>query len=144
MTKLMVLIVSFLWIFPSAMAYVLLLMHRTHVVLEYGKLLGLSKILKIEEFFEWESANPNQGYFVFLDECLSNFWTRLLRCPWCLSTWFAFILNTFVVYGLKDYIGIQWALVISWLWSFSASYVATLLYFYSISVYYKVFPPEKA
>ena len=98
----------------STIAYLLVIWYNTDAVVEYIKLLGLSRLFKIDDY---EQLTLGQGedftypeYLVFRYDC---FFTRLLSCPICLGFWLSFI---------------SCAIGGKYLHTFSIAFVSVLLY----------------
>ena len=70
--------------------FVLTVWFHTDAFVEYGKLFGLGKLLKIDDFL---SAQQNDlgliHYYMYLNQRYSSFFTKLLICPFCLGFWIA-------------------------------------------------------
>lgn len=70
----------------------LVIWFKTDAFIEYGRLLGLSKMLKFEEFHAKKLTEPYLlTYPQFLRITYNTFITRLISCPICLSTWMAIV-----------------------------------------------------
>ena len=72
------------------------LLYKTDFVAEYGKLFGLSKLLRLSEYFCHKIlAGGNIYYFDFLKFKYDCFLTRLVSCPLCLGFWMSLIISKF-------------------------------------------------
>jgi len=74
----------------------MLIWFKSDALIEWGELFGLSKFLKIEEFYEKRLTSlingHNLNYPDFLKEKYKyNFITKLISCPICLSVWISTI-----------------------------------------------------
>ena len=79
-------------------SFLLLAWFNTDVVVEYGSLFRLRKLLKIGDF-ESERINAfKMTYPIFLNLNYSNFIVKVLACPICLNTWLS-ILSYFIFGG---------------------------------------------
>lgn len=78
----------------SWVTWFLVVWFRTEATLEYAKLFRLNKWFKLED---WELAKtPGYSYQDFLLEYHNNFFTRLVCCPICVSTWLGLFVSIFV------------------------------------------------
>jgi hypothetical protein len=80
------LILFTLWL-GTSIGYLVFLLFKTDVVLEYGKLLKLTKPLRLDEYEAWRAKPDNEPYYypIFYRENFKpGFWTRLVGCPYCL------------------------------------------------------------
>tara|TARA_R100000008_G_scaffold84320_1_gene71438 strand:- start:1025 stop:1378 length:354 start_codon:yes stop_codon:yes gene_type:complete len=66
---------------------ILILWLKTEALLEYAKLLGLSKLIKIDEYEKESNNNPFFTYHDFLLKKHNSFIMRLITCPICLTVW---------------------------------------------------------
>lgn len=79
--------------FPCVIATILIIWFKSDVIIEYGKLLGLSKFLKIEEFEKKKDTEDlTLTYITFLrmtynGHPIKRFFIRLITCVWCLTLW---------------------------------------------------------
>ena len=99
----------------------LLVWFDTDAFVEYASLLpkNLRDILKIDEY-KMVSQDGNISYPDFLLEYHNSFFTRLLSCPICLSTWLGLLtsistgLGCFatIVIGLTGYKLLKWLMTI--------------------------------
>ncbi len=65
-------------------AFILLLLYKTNVIVEYLELIGI----KLKEYeLNRLKFGPGYGIFEHLAAKYPCFLTRLLACPVCLSTW---------------------------------------------------------
>lgn len=68
----------------------LIIWFKTDAFIEYGRLFGLSKRFKFKEFQDKKLVEPYLlTYPQFLRITYSNFFTRMVSCPLCLSVWMA-------------------------------------------------------
>jgi len=68
-------------------AMILTVWFKTDVVAEYAKILGVSSIPVIKSFLEVRKEVPTLSFVDFLSEHYDSFFTRLVTCPICTSTW---------------------------------------------------------
>jgi hypothetical protein len=59
----------------------------TDAFVEYSKLLGLGKLLKISNWEEYREINPRLDYLEYLRLKHSSFFIRLVSCKQCLCFW---------------------------------------------------------
>ena len=84
---------------------VLLVWLKTDALIEWGRVFGLSKILKSDEYYKYKiekmlSSTPfDITYPVFLKLNYNTFFTRLISCPMCLSFWLS-VLGCIVISNL--------------------------------------------
>lgn len=78
--------------------FLMLIWLKSEAIIEWGSLFGLSKILKIDEFYKTRIEYAIKGigfglnYPTFLKEKYHyNFITTMLACPLCLSVWLSII-----------------------------------------------------
>ena len=77
-----------------SVGHLVFLMFNTNFIAEYGKLLRLSGLLKLNEYKEWASKPGNEGqyYPIFFRETRNSFIGRLVGCPYCLITFLCVLL----------------------------------------------------
>lgn len=90
------LLISFTIISPL-ICLLLLFWHKTNFFITYGKLFGLSKILKLNLYEEKKLRNLDLTYPIFLATTYSGFFIRLISCIVCISTWLSIIFS-FIFY----------------------------------------------
>lgn len=78
-------------------AFILVVWLKTEAFAEYGRVLGLSKVLEIDKFDDRSVYELNYPAFLLVNH--NNFLTRLISCPVCLGFW----LNVLVCLFLKDF-----------------------------------------
>jgi len=95
---------TLLLILSCFIAIFLLAWFKSDFIIEYGKLLGLSKLLKLREYKmkKLEHANPVPTYTQFLRMTYDNFFVKLITCPICLAIWLSIIVGIF--YHLSTFI----------------------------------------
>jgi hypothetical protein len=93
--------VSIHWGFISIHVLALLIWLRTEAVVEYGRILGLSKFLKIDDYDEKRLSNFELDYILYLRTFHDSFIIRLITCPICLMCWLTS--PAIVLYGLSSY-----------------------------------------
>jgi len=76
--------------------FIMLIWLNSDAIVEWGSLIGLSKLLKTEDFYQERLEAAMQGrslsYPNFLKEKYHyNFITKMLSCPLCLSVWLSSI-----------------------------------------------------
>ena len=68
--------------------FVLIVWFHTEAFVEYGRLLGLGRFFKLNEFVTARTADMSiPSYHIYLNMKYDNFFTRLLACPFCLGFW---------------------------------------------------------
>ena len=82
--------IELLLIFSCFITTVFLIWFKSSAVVEYGKLLGLKKILRIEEYERYVCDNLEGDYVTFLACKHNGFLMRLITCPLCLGVWYCF------------------------------------------------------
>ena len=85
-----------LWVISSFITCIFILWYDTTAVVEYGKIVGLDKILSIEEYNNYILENYESNYPEFLSIKKNNFLTRLLACPFCLGFWLCLIASNII------------------------------------------------
>lgn len=73
----------------------LIVWFHTEALIEYGKLLGLSRLLKLHEFEKDYMNDFSIEYLMWLRTKYPNFLTKLISCPWCIGFWFLFVTSCF-------------------------------------------------
>lgn len=112
-------------IFTSALiAVTLLVWFKSDAFLEYGKLLGLKRIIGSREYDSERFNNINLSYPVFLKMKYPNFFFKLIGCRLCLSIWLSAI-----------YSAIQWNGVVSFLGNTSVLTLLSLFMFGVVAKY---------
>ena len=83
----------------SFITLILLIWLKSDAIIEWGSLFGLSKILKIEDYFDkrlemvMRGISISYSYPEFLKEKYNyNFITKMLGCPLCLSVWLSILM----------------------------------------------------
>lgn len=92
----MMLLISFSIIIPI-ICLLLLFWHKTNFFTTYGKLFGLTKLLKIDLYEEKRLRNLDLTYPLFLATNYTGFFIRLISCIVCLATWLSIIFS-FIFY----------------------------------------------
>ena len=110
-----------IWVFlvGLVLAYFLIVWFETEAFVEYALLFRLNKIGNIfylRDYKVLKMAGTDQGYLDYLAEFQSNFFTRLVRCPVCLSFW----------------MGIFFVVLTSANWTLAPVYSVVGLFFYQI------------
>ena len=68
--------------------FVLIIWFHTEAFIEYGRLLGLGKLFKLNDFVTCRTADMSTPeYHIYLNMKYNNFFTRLLACPFCFGFW---------------------------------------------------------
>lgn len=60
---------------------------ETDVIVDYGRALGLARLMRIDKWDEWRNKHPRTGYLEFLATSRRGFFTKLIGCRNCLSFW---------------------------------------------------------
>lgn len=71
--------------------FILLIWFHTEAFIEYCKLFNMGSLFKINKYFEYKKINPEIKYLDFLALKHSNFFTKLISCPYCLNFWITLI-----------------------------------------------------
>lgn len=73
----------------NTIALIMMIWLKSDAIIEWGSLFGLSKFLKIQEFYEMKlNELPTEiTYPTFLKIKYNNFITKMLTCPLCLCIW---------------------------------------------------------
>lgn len=88
-------IMTLLFILSSFIATLFLVWFNSDFIVEYGKLFGLRKLLRLREYKEKQRETPVPlAYPLFLKMTYDNFFIKLISCPVCLSVWLS------IVFGL--------------------------------------------
>jgi len=87
-----------------AAGFVCFLLYFTDVIAEYGKKLGFSRFLRLEEYRKWKLDNMDSYYPYFLRSTYNSFWIRLIGCPFCLIAWISLpeLIHSFSIYLWLD------------------------------------------
>jgi uncharacterized membrane protein len=92
-----------LFLLASFVTLIMLIWFKSDAVIAWGSLFGLSKFLKIDEFYDKRLEMAIKGisftlsYPEFLKEKYHhNFITKLLGCPLCLSVWLSILSCIFI------------------------------------------------
>lgn len=85
-------------ILSSLITTILLMWMNSDVIVEWGGIFGLSKLLKLDEFNHSRLESAIKGcpynYPTFLKEKYNyNFITKLLGCPLCLGLWLTVLIS---------------------------------------------------
>lgn len=76
--------------------YVVFLMYvwfETDFLVDYSKLFGITKSMKIDDWESWRELYPRVGYFEYLSSRHRGFFTKLISCKQCLCFWFTIIIS---------------------------------------------------
>ena len=85
--------------YPFLVANILFFVYETDFFIQYVKLLGLSKVFKIDEYESHvEQVMPDASYWDWLAFGKQTFLRKLLSCPLCTGFW----VNVLVCYFYKD------------------------------------------
>ena len=78
-----------------SVGHLIFLVNYTEMVLEYGKLLRLTKVLSLGEYEQWKNLADNEsyGFPVFFREKYRNFLGRLVGCHYCLITFICILVT---------------------------------------------------
>lgn len=88
----------------TACSAISFLIYKTDFMSEYGKLFGLSKPLRLSEYFCYKILSGGQvSYFDFLKTKHDNFLIKLVSCPFCLGFWLCLIASKFQIDVLVCY-----------------------------------------
>lgn len=110
----------------ATVAHLVFLLFFTDFVAEYGKVLNLDKLLKLDEYKNWKvRENIEVGYPIFVRETFSGFFPKLLGCPFCLITFFSLVLSVFALSFYFIFVG------------FAAAFLATILFLVEKTLYKK-------
>lgn len=83
----------------TLIASILIVWFQTDVFVEYARLFRLTRFFCLKEYLTIATEAP-MSYMEFLQEYHSNFFTRLITCPICLSVWLSGILVLVTGLGL--------------------------------------------
>ena len=81
--------IEILLIFSCFITTVFVLWFNTNVVIEYGRLFKLNKILLLEDYNNYIYDNLDGDYISFLSTRGDSFFLRLITCPFCLGVWYS-------------------------------------------------------
>ena len=70
---------------------------KTGFLVEYSSLLGLKKLLKINDYLYYKKLHKEVEYLSYLTIKHKNFFVGLITCPYCLNVFIALI--SCVFYG---------------------------------------------
>lgn len=80
-------------ILSSLISTLLLVWFKSDAFVEYGKLLGLNRLLELDKYEEKRSSESFElTYPMFLRITHDNFIFKLITCPLCISFWLSLIL----------------------------------------------------
>jgi len=100
---------------------ILVVWFYTDAFVEYGRLLGLEKVLKIDAFLAAQKKDMSLiFYYMYLNSKYNNFLTKLLICPFCVGFWVT--LGTCLAFSYYNVCLI---------------YIASLMVFYTLGVLIK-------
>tara|TARA_Y100000310_G_scaffold341514_1_gene440894 strand:+ start:2121 stop:2471 length:351 start_codon:yes stop_codon:yes gene_type:complete len=77
----------------SATTLILLIWFGSDAFIEYAKLIGGAKFFGVKEFEKLQETRATLTYHDYLSEYKSNFFTKLITCPTCLSVWTTLIVT---------------------------------------------------
>lgn len=79
----------------SLIASILLVWFNSDTIVDWGKLIGMSKFLKIDEFYKMRAEYVPMvlNYPTFLKNKYDNFFTKLLACRLCITVWISLVLS---------------------------------------------------
>lgn len=90
-----------LFLLASFVTLIMLVWLKSDAIIEWGLLFGLSKLLKIEEFYDKRLEMAIKGFPLNYPDFLKekyhyNFVTKLIACPLCLSVWLSILACIFI------------------------------------------------
>ena len=68
---------------------------ETDALVDYGRALGLTRLLKIDLWEQWRQRHPRTGYLSYLMVAHRNFFTKLANCERCLAFWLSLVASHF-------------------------------------------------
>ena len=79
---------------------------KSDALIEWGSLFGLSKFLKVNEFYSMKREENflSINYPQFLEIKYHNFITKMLVCPLCLSVWLSILSCTILSIILSNWL----------------------------------------
>ena len=81
--------IEILLIFSCFITTVFVLWFNTNMMVEYGRLFKLNKILLLEDYNNYIYENLDGNYISFLATRGDSFFLRLITCPFCLGVWYS-------------------------------------------------------
>ncbi len=121
-------LLSFTLLLGLAVGHFVFIFTKTDFVVEYAKQFGLGPFFDASQYEEWKNlSHDNEGYHVYLRETYHNFWSRLVGCPFCLTT-FSCVALSVLSFSF-------WFLLIA----FASAGIASLLYLALILLYKQKF-----
>lgn len=93
-----------LTIISPFVSLVLLFWFKTDFVLEYGRVLGLRKLLAIDRYENSLQYNPKLTYQLFIATNYNKFFHKLINCPVCLATWVSILSTGLVAFISGEYL----------------------------------------
>jgi len=77
------------------LAFILIIWFKTEAIVEYSSIF-CPKLFKTNEYKEWRKSNVEDDYIGFLlANYYSNFFIRLISCPFCLGAWLSVFFSLF-------------------------------------------------
>ena len=83
----------------------MLVWFKSDAFIEYASLLGLKKLIKVEEYKEAKFENIYLTYPLFLKLKYDKFIFRLIGCKLCFSIWWSGIASLFITSSILNFIG---------------------------------------
>ncbi len=82
---------------------------KTDFFIEYSKLLRLSKLFKIDNWYDYKNINYKIEYLEFIRIKYPSFFTKIITCEYCLLFWIVLVSCLF----MKNLIYIPFLYVVS-------------------------------
>lgn len=97
-----------------SIAMALVVWFKTDAFIEYARLLGVTKELRVDEYFVYnETLDQQLTYPEYLLECYGRYFLiRLITCEVCLSIWLGFLSCRWTCLGCS-FIGLSGYLIIA-------------------------------
>ncbi len=77
-----------------SLGYFTFLLHDTEALAEYGRVLGLSNLLGLDKYRQWnEQRTEEYAYYpLYISLTKGGFWGHLFGCPFCSMTFLSMLL----------------------------------------------------
>lgn len=93
----------------AALGHLYFILLKTDFIVEYAKLLHISKLIDLDNYIKWQENNNyhGNGWPLFIRERYNNFPAKLIGCPFCFITFSALIISImwgwwFLLIGLSS------------------------------------------
>jgi hypothetical protein len=86
LTNYKIVMIQIFWV-----VFLLFIWFNTDAFIQYSKIIGLSRLFKINDWESYRTTNPKINYLEYLSIRHRNFFTKLISCKPCFNFWITLI-----------------------------------------------------